>query len=237
MQECDLVIESVAEDLVVKRGVLDEIENALAADVPIATNTSSIPITVLQQGRRNPSRVIGMHWAMPCHVTRFLEIIRGEHTSETTERTTLELAVAAGKQPSLVKKDIAGFIANRLGYALYREAFALLEGGVADVETIDRVFRQTIGLFAPIAGPFRWMDLTGLAPYADAMGRLFPQLSNATEVPATMRTLVESGAKGAANGCGFYDYSLEQRQAWERRLLDQVWRHRAAESRGGRSCD
>ena len=237
MGDCDFIIESVAEGFATKCTVLEQIESAVGPAVPIATNTSSIPVTLLQQGRRCPSRIIGMHWAAPCHATQFLEIIRGAQTDEATERMTLALGVAAGKDPSLVKKDVAGFVANRLGYALFREAFALLEAGVADVETIDRAFQHTVGLFAPIAGPFRWMDLTGLVPYADAMGRLFPQLSNTAEVPATMHTLVDSGAKGIANGRGFYTYSPEQAAEWEQRLLENVWRLRAASALGGRSCD
>ena len=82
-----------------------------------------------------------------------------------------------------MKKDVEGFIVNRLGYAMYREAFWLLENGVADVETIDRSFRNAICVWANIAGPFRWMDLTGVPAYAAVMKRLFPQLSTATEVP------------------------------------------------------
>ncbi len=230
MGECDFMIESVAEDLVAKRMVLELMESAVGPAVPIATNTSSMPVSLLQQGRRHPERIVGMHWAPPCHVTKFLEVIRGDQTNEATERKTLELAVAAGKEPSLVKKDIAGFIVNRLGYAMFREAFAMLEAGVADVETIDRVFQQVIGSWSTIAGPFRWMDLTGLPAYVEGMRQLFPTLSNTADVPAAMTKLVESGAKGIANGRGFYEYTPEQVREWERRLRENAWRA------GGASC-
>jgi len=148
-----------------------------------------------------------------------------------TVNATLALARTAGKEPSLVSKDIAGFIVNRIGYAMFREALNLLENGVADAETIDRSFRNAVGLWANIAGPFRWMALAGLPAYAAVMSRLFPQLSNATELPQTMRTLVESGATGIANGRGFYNYTPEEAQRWEKLLIDHVWNVRAMTDR------
>jgi 3-hydroxybutyryl-CoA dehydrogenase len=126
-----------------------------------------------------------------------------------------------------VRKDVDGFIVNRLGYAMYREAFWLLENGVADVDTIDRSFRNALCVFANIAGPFRWMDLTGVPAYAAVMKRLFPQLSTSTEVPAKMREVVESGGKGISNGRGFYNYTPEEAQRWERMLIENVWKVRA----------
>jgi 3-hydroxybutyryl-CoA dehydrogenase len=181
---------------------------------------------MLQRGRKHPERFIGTHWAEPCHLTRFLEVIRGDQTNDATADAAMALAKQAGKDPSLVKKDVEGFIVNRLGYAMYREAFWLLENDVADVETIDRSFRNAISVWGNIAGPFRWMDLTGIPAYAAVMKRLFPQLNNATEVPATMRQVVESGAKGISNGRGFYQYTPEEAERWERMLIENVWRVR-----------
>jgi 3-hydroxybutyryl-CoA dehydrogenase len=224
---CDFVIESVIEDPDAKRAVFDAIEDVIAPTVPIASNTSALPITHLQAARKHPGRFIGMHWAEPCHLTRFLEVIRGERTDDATVDATLRLAESAGKEPSLVKKDVAGFIVNRLGYAMYREAVHLLESGVADVETIDRSFRNAVGLWANIAGPFRWMDLTGLPAYAAVMGRLFPQLSNRADVPETMAKLIASGAEGIRNGRGFYRYTPEQVERWEELLIEHVWKVRA----------
>ncbi len=167
-----------------------------------------------------------MHWAEPCHVTRFLEIICGEQTSQAALDSALRLARLARKEPSVVRKDIEGFIANRLGYAMYREAFHLLETGIADIETIDRSFRNAAGLWASICGPFRWMDLTGLPGYAAVMKRLLPQLSNARSVPAAMTALVESGAEGIRNGRGFYQYTQQEADRWERLLHEHAWKVR-----------
>jgi len=226
LRECDFVIESVSEDLQTKRDIFDQIEAIVGPSVPIASNTSALPITLLQQGRRHPNRFIGMHWADPCYINRFLEVIRGELTDDATAQATMNLGKAAGKEPSLVRKDIEGFIVNRLGYAMYREAIYLLETGVADVETIDRSFRGAFGLWAAIAGPFRWMDLTGLPAYAAVMKRLFPKLSNAAEVPETIQKLVDSGATGISAGQGFYSYTREETERWKDLLIENVWRVR-----------
>ena len=223
---CDFVIESIFEDLDAKLKLFDQIEAVVGPTIPIASNTSALPISTLQRGRKHPERFIGTHWAEPCHLTRFLEVIRGEQTNDATADAAMALARQAGKDPSLVRKDVEGFIVNRIGYAMYREAFWLLENGVADVETIDRSFRNAISVWGNIAGPFRWMDLSGIPAYAAVMKRLFPRLSNATEVPAKMRELVESGAKGISNGRGFYQYTPEQAQRWERILIENVWRVR-----------
>ena len=224
----EFVIESIFEDLDAKRTLFDEIEGVVAPTVPIASNTSALPISRLQEGLRHPGRFIGMHWAEPCHLTRFLEIIRGEQTDDATTDAAMDLARRAGKDPSLVRKDVEGFIVNRIGYAMFREAFWLLENGVADVETIDRSFRNALSVWANIAGPFRWMDLTGIPAYAAVMERLWPKLSCATEVPALMRDLVRSGALGISNGRGFYNYTPEESERWERRLIENVWASRAA---------
>lgn len=165
-----------------------------------------------------------MHWAEPAHATRFMELIRGEHTSDTAFQAAAQLAKAIGKEPCLVQKDVPAFIANRIGYAMYREALNILELGVADAETIDRSCRNALGLWATICGPLRWMDLTGgPAAYAKAIRAVLPSLSNAIELPKTLQDLVDSDARGIANGRGFYEYNEEQARQWEELFLEHAW--------------
>ena len=224
----DFAIESISEDLEEKQKLFAALEGVVSAVVPIASNTSALPISRLQEGREHPERFIGTHWAEPCHLTRFLEIIRGDQTDDATTDAAMDLARRAGKDPSLVRKDVEGFIVNRIGYAMFREAFWLLENGVADVETIDRSFRNALSVWANIAGPFRWMDLSGIPAYAAVIERLWPKLSCATEVPNALRALVDAGAKGISNGQGFYCYTPEESVRWERKLIENVWASRAA---------
>ncbi len=227
LRDCDFVIESVTEDLAIKQGVFDQIEEVVRPDVPIGSNTSSIPITQLQRPRRHPERFIGMHWAEPGHATRFLEIIRGELTSDDTVAATSELARRFGKDPSLVQKDVPGFIVNRIGYAMYREAAHMLEAGIADVETIDQSCRNAFGLWAGLCGPFRWIDITGGPElYARCMERVLPTLCNdGTGLPAPLETLKQQGAAGQPTGSGFYSYD-ENSPDWQERYHEFVWRMR-----------
>lgn len=225
---CDFIIESVAEDLAVKQQTFDALEAVVRSDVPIASNTSALPIGLLQAGRRHPERLLGMHWAEPAHATRFMELIRGPKTSDAAFQAAWDLARAIGKEPCEVQKDLPAFLVNRIGYAMYREALYLLEQGVADAETIDRSCRNALGLFATLCGPLRWMDLTGgPALYAKAMAGVLPTLSNAAELPETLRRLAESDARGIANGRGFYAYTPEQCRQWEDLFRQHAWKVKA----------
>ena len=225
--DCDFVIESVTEDLSIKRSVFDQIEDVVRPEVPIGSNTSAIPVTLLQQSRRHPERFIGMHWSEPGHATRFLEIIRGELTSDHAVEATMALARRFGKDPSLVKKDAPGFIVNRIAYAMYREAAHLLEEGIADVETIDRSCRNAFALWAGLCGPFRWIDITGGPElYARCMERVMPTLyADPTKLPAPLEKLKREGAGGQKSGSGFYQYD-EDSPDWQERYHQFVWRMR-----------
>lgn len=222
--ECAFVIESVVEDLGIKRHVFDQTEAVVPADVPIASNTSALPITILQEGRRHPERFLGMHWAEPAYATRFLELIRGQQTSDAAMIKANSLATALGKEPCIVARDVPGFIVNRLGYAMYREAVNLLESGVADAATIDRAFRNACGIWASLCGPLRWIDITGgPALYARAMQGVLPTLSNTAEVPRVLAAMRDRDDRGVLNGRGFYDYAPGDAARWEKLLHERAW--------------
>jgi len=225
LRDCSFVVESVAEDAAIKHEVFDQVEAQVAETTVIASNSSAIPITLLQQRRKHPRRFLAMHWAEPAHATRFMEIIRGEQTSDLAIQTALALAGRLGKEPSVLQKEIPGFIVNRIGYAMYREALNLLETGVADAETIDRSVRNALGLWATVCGPFRWMDITGGPElYAKAMQHVLPTLNNSSSVPLVMQKLAESGAKGITNGRGFFNYTPEDAKRWEELYRRHAWR-------------
>lgn len=225
LRDCSFVVESVLEDIAIKHEVFDRIEAEVSSATIIASNSSAIPITQLQQRRQHPERFLAMHWAEPAHATRFMEIIRGEKTSEATIQTTLVLARQLGKEPSVLQKEIPGFIANRIGYAMYREALSLLDSGVADAETIDRSVRNALGLWATVCGPLRWIDLTGGPElYAKAVQHVLPTLNNSTELPPVLKKLADTGARGIVNGRGFYNYTPEEARRWEELYRRHAWR-------------
>lgn len=222
---CSFVVESVTEDVATKEAVFDSLESLLSPTTVIATNTSAIPISQLQQRRKVPARFVGMHWAEPAHATRFMELIRGEKTSEEALQTASVMGRRLGKEPCICQRDIPGFIVNRIGYAMYREALNLLQSGVADAATIDCAMRNALGLWASLCGPLRWVDITGGPElYARAMQHVFPTLSNSTEVPAVMQQLAKEGARGIANGRGFYAYTDAEAHRWEELYRQHAWR-------------
>lgn len=219
LESSRLVVECVFEDLRVKKDVLQRVEAVISPKSIIGTNTSGLPVTVLQQGAHHPKRIVGIHWAEPAHTTRFMEIICGKETSLEYAEYAAALSRRWGKEPSIVKRDIRGFITNRCMYALLREAFYLVEGGFATIADVDRSLRNDLGYWITLVGPFRFMDLTGIQAYAKVMKDLFPDLSCAQEVPDLMRRVVESGAKGVSNAKGFYRYTPKQARQWERRFM------------------
>ena len=219
LEGCQLVIESATENLQLKRGVIRDVEDVVSSRAIIGTNTSGLPVTDLQSGARHPERILGIHWAEPAHITRFMEVVCGEQTSLTCARRVLSLARHWGKEPSLLRRDLRGFIANRIMYAMLREAFYLVESGYATIEDVDRSLRNDMGYWITFAGPFRFMDLTGIPAYAAVMQGLFPELNCSVKVPGLMRKVVASGARGVSNAKGFYRYTPAAALRWEKQFL------------------
>ncbi len=220
LANCALVIECTLEDLAIKKTVFEKIEAVIRPDALLTSNTSAIPISILQKQTQHPARFFGLHWAEPSHTTRFLEIICGELSDISRGEYLYELSQGWGKEPTLVRKDIRGFITNRLMYAMYREAFYLVENGYATVEDVDRACRNNPGYWMTLVGVFRWMDLTGVQAYHAVMKDLFPTLNHSTEVPKLIDDIVKAGGKGVANAHGFHSYTPEEAKMWEETFKD-----------------
>jgi len=220
LSPCKLVVECTIENIEIKESVYKKIENVIAPEALLTSNTSAIPISTLQKLTAYPERFLGLHWTEPAHTTRFLEIICGDLSDIKNGEYLYELSYLWGKEPILVRKDIAGFITNRLMYAMYREAISLVENGYATVEDVDRSCRNNAGYFMTFVGIFRWMDLTGVPAYHTVMQRLFPTLNNSTEVPELIDKIVREGGRGVVNAKGFYDYTPEEAKMWEQTFTE-----------------
>lgn len=219
LETAEVVVESTVEDLAVKREMIREIEKIVKKRTLIGSNTSAIPISELQQNATHPERILGLHWGEPAYINRFMEVICGKETSLASAQRAVRLSEQWGKEPSLLRRDIRGFITNRIMYAMIREAFHLVEAGYASIADVDRSLRNDLGYWITLAGPFRFMDLTGIPAYAAVMKDLLPDLDCSTEVPRLMRQVVDSGAKGIANAKGFYRYTPTQAKRWEELFL------------------
>ncbi len=216
----EIVFESVTEDPKLKRKLFQDLERVVSPNCILASNTSAIPISLLQQDARHPERILGVHWDDPAHVRRFLEIIPGDATSRESLDHIASLAATWGKEPAVLRKEIRGFITNRISYAMFREACHLVDSGVCTVEDVDRVMRNDVGWWMPFAGPFRYMDLMGVEAYYRVMGDLLPDLSTDPGIPKLMRDVVEGGGRGITNGRGFYRYSEDEAKNWESKFVD-----------------
>lgn len=220
LKKCKLVIECTIENMDIKKTVYKKIEDVIAPTALMASNTSAIPISLLQEQTTRPERFFGLHWAEPSHTTRFLEIICGNKSDIKKGEYLYKLSHNWGKEPTLVRKDIRGFITNRIMYAAYREAISLVENGYATVEDVDRACRNNAGYWMTLVGVFRWMDLTGVPAYHTVMKDLFPTLNNETKVPKLIDDIVKKGGKGVSNANGFHKYTPEEARLWEETFTD-----------------
>jgi 3-hydroxyacyl-CoA dehydrogenase len=231
LAECDIVLESITESIAAKRRVIKNIERVVSDKALIGSNTSGIPVTELQSRARHPERILGIHWGEPAHTLRFMEIICGKETDPAIADVAMRLAAGWGKEPTLLRRDIRGFLTNRVFYAMLREAFYLVEAGYATPADLDRSLRNDLGYWITFAGPFRMMDLMGLPAFEAVMRDLFPELNCATRTPRLMGKLVKSGALGISNRKGFYRYTPAQAKRWERLFLQFSYDIRAVAQR------
>jgi 3-hydroxybutyryl-CoA dehydrogenase len=151
----------VLEDLPLKQKLFAEIETHVRPRTILASNTSVIPITQIMEGLRDRSRALGAHWWNPPYLVPLVEVIGTQWTSPAAIDWTIALHKAAGKMPVHVKKDVPGFVGNRLQHALWREAIALVERGVCDAETVDTVIKASFGRRLAVLGPLENADLVG----------------------------------------------------------------------------
>jgi 3-hydroxybutyryl-CoA dehydrogenase len=230
----ELVLESVPESLPLKLGLLRDIERVAPDGAVIATNTSSLPLDRLAGVLRRPERFLGWHWFNPAHLIPLVEVVPAPATDPGIVRWSVATLQELGKRPLALSRPIEGFLANRLQYALIREALALVQDGAATPEQIDAVITDCLGPRWAVIGPMRSSDLAGIRTAAAVAGELFPKLSNADRPQPALTALLEQGRLGVASGAGFYEYPQADGVAVERdRLLSVVLAALAEERAGG----
>ena len=201
--DAELVIESIVEDLAAKRDLLGRVEQAAPGAI-LCTDTSSIAITELAATLARPEAFAGFHWFNPPELVALVEVIPGPRTAVETADCLVEWARAAGKQPVRVDRDCLGFVANRLQYALLREAFALVEAGVCGYAEVDEAMTAGLGPRWAAVGPFESLDLAGLDVHEAVARRLYPTLTGGTEPADAVTNLVSQSALGCKTGRGLY---------------------------------
>jgi len=222
-----LVIECICEDLASKRALFAEVEPLVAPDAVLASNTSVIPIGQIMRGLARPQRALGTHWWNPPHLVPLVEVIGTDRTAQAVVAGMIALLGAIGKVPVHVRRDIPGFIGNRLQHALWREAIALVADGVCDAATIDLVVKNSFGTRLGILGPMENADLIGLDLTLAVHGTLFPDLARDTAPNRLLEAMVADRRLGMKTGSGFLDWPIAEQERVRSSLVDRL-RYREA---------
>jgi len=214
----ELVVETIVEELGPKRELLTQAEELAAPDAIVTTNTSSLPLAPLAAALRLPERFAGLHWLNPPELVELVEVVGAEETAPETLAALVDWMTQLGKAPVVVRRDVPGFVANRLQYALLREAYALVDAGVASFEDVDRAVVHGLGSRWAAIGPFETMDLAGLDVHAAVAANLWPELARGDTPSPTIARVLETGALGVKNGRGLRgDYGEADADALKKR--------------------
>jgi 3-hydroxybutyryl-CoA dehydrogenase len=219
--DVDFVIEAAPEDLPLKQRLFSEVEQAARPGTILASNTSVIPITAIMEKLGDRTRALGTHWWNPPYLVPLVEVIRTTDTSNAAVAATLTLLASVGKTAVEVKKDIPGFIGNRLQHALWREAIALVAEGVCDAKTVDDVVKSSFGARLAVLGPLENADLVGTDLTRSIHGYLLPALDRSTAPSPYLDRLVDEGRLGFKSGEGFQAWAPAQQAA----LRERVTKH------------
>jgi 3-hydroxybutyryl-CoA dehydrogenase len=212
------VFEAAPEKLPLKQRIFAEMEGTVAADTILASNSSAIPTTEIGRELKHRERILGTHFWNPPHLVPLVEVVQNEKTGADAVSATMELLRDAGKTPVHVRRDVPGFVGNRLQHALKREAIALLAGGVCDAETIDIVVKQGFGARAAVLGPMEQSDLVGLNLTLDIAEVLYADLDCTPGPHPFLREKVAAGKLGMKTGEGLRKWRPGEADAVRARL-------------------
>ncbi len=226
----DFVVEAVREDLGVKQRLFAEIERAARATAILASNTSVIPITAIMGGLGSRERALGTHWWNPPYLVPLVEVIGTRWTSAAAIERTIALHAAAGKTPVHVKKDVPGFVGNRLQHALWREAIALVEHGICDAETVDTVIKAAFGRRLAVLGPLENADLVGTDLTLAIHKTVLPAIESRPSPSPYLEKLVADGKLGFKSGEGFRTWTPEQQAALRAQVVQHLKKARETDA-------
>lgn len=212
-----LVIECAPENLELKQNLFKEIEAHATPTTVLASNSSSFPISHIAKDLNFKKRAIGLHFFMPAHLVPLVEVILGEHSEHSIATELANFMQRCGCVPILVKKDLPGFVANRLQHALAREAYQLIQDGIVSPEDVDAAVRFGFGFRYLAAGPIMQKEHGGIDVHAAAATTIYPTLANVAVPPLSLSAKVAEGKLGMKSGEGFYQWSEEKMQAEKQR--------------------
>lgn len=219
----DLVIECIPEKLEPKQKLFADLVTRARPDALLTSNSSSFPISAIAQGLPTPERLLGLHFFMPAHLVPLVEVVMSERSGLAQAQALQVFMRACAMVPVLVRKDLPGFLANRLQHALAREAFALIDQGIASPEDVDAAVRFGFGFRFLAAGPVLQRDHAGLDVHCAAAATMYPSLAANTVPARALSERVAAGQLGMKTGQGFFAWTPEaiaaERERYDRLLL------------------
>ena len=216
-QDLDLVIENVKENLPIKQDVFREMVKLAKPQTPLASNSSTFSVRLIGEGLDTRERMLGLHFFMPAHLVPLVEVVMSDRTDPEMAQGMYDDLATLGFKPVMVKRDVPGFIANRLQAALSREAWSLIDDGVARPEDIDRAVRYGFGFRYVAAGPVLQKEISGLDVTAAAAAILYPELCNDDAPRKFLTDMIARGEFGLKTGKGFWEWSEAQTKAERKR--------------------
>jgi len=212
IKDTDLVIEAVFEDMALKRKTFAWLESICQQDTIFCTNTSVMSPSEISAELKHRARFVGTHFWNPAHLIPLVEVVKSDATADETANTVMTLLEAVGKKPILCKKDVPGFVANRMQHALWREAISLVENGIADPKTVDEAVKYSFGLRLPQLGPLENADMVGTDLTYSIHDYLLKYLDASDHPSAFLKSLRDNGDLGFKTGKGFQSWTTEEIQ-------------------------
>jgi 3-hydroxybutyryl-CoA dehydrogenase len=212
IKDADLVIEAIFEDMALKQETFTKLEARCRTDTIFCTNSSVMSPSEISAPLKHRERFVGTHFWNPGHLIPLVEVVKSDATSDETAGTVMRILSEAGKKPVLCKKDVPGFIANRMQHALWREAIYIVEQGIADAKTVDEAVRYSFGLRLPQLGPLENADMVGLDLTYNIHRYIFKELCNAAEPSPLLVKLNDEGKLGFRSGEGFQQWTAEEKK-------------------------
>ena len=210
IRKADLVIEAVFEDMQIKRETFAKLEARCRPDTIFCTNTSVMSPSEISRELKYRSRFVGTHFWNPGHLIPLVEVVKSDATSDETAETVMAVLKVVGKEPVLCKKDVPGFIANRMQHALWREAISIVEHGIADAETVDKAVRYSFGLRLPQLGPLTNSDMVGTELTYNIHNYILQYLEDSHTPSPLLTQMKEEGKMGFKSGEGFLSWTPEE---------------------------
>ena len=208
--KADLIIEAVFEDMGIKQETFAKLEDRCRPDTYFCTNSSVMSPTEISSKMIHRERFVGTHFWNPGHLIPLVEVIKTDATADGVAETVMEVLASVGKKPCLCKKDVPGFIANRLQHALWREAISIVEHGIADAETVDIAIKNSFGLRLPQLSALENSDMVGTQLTWNIHSYVLKDLEDSHEPSPLLKQMLDEGKLGFKSGEGFMKWTQEE---------------------------